>query len=169
MRTKNSEGKAQYHHIDLGEIDGVEVDYYYLLKSNTNRTNDTNIQDTLRNLGLEKIAGAMMWVLNEILGLDEKYLIAPKDEKRGKVLLAEIMKGGNFGHCDVENQKATTAVKKNILRIKRDLRMMRYYPSECLWEPVFRVYHWIWRLSAYVGRNSVSSIGQNQSLTSLLN
>ena len=122
------------------------IDYYYLLKSNTNRTNDTNIQDTLRNLGLGKIAGAMMWVLNEILGLDEKYLIAPKNEKRGRILLAEIMKGGNFGHCDVENQKATTAIQKNILRIKRDLRMMRYFPSECLWEPVFRVYHWMWRL-----------------------
>lgn len=47
------------------------------------------------------------------------------------------------------NQKATTAVKKNILRIKRDLRMMRYFPSECLWEPVFRVYHWMWRLRYY--------------------
>ena len=122
------------------------IDYYYLLRSNTNRTNDTNIRDTLRNLGLEKIAGAVMWVLNEVLGLEESYLVVPKDEKRGKVLLAEILKGGNFGQSDVENQKATTAVKKNILRIKRDLRMMRYFPSECMWEPIFRVYHWIWRL-----------------------
>ena len=88
----------------------------------------------------------MMWVLKEVLGLEESYLVVPKDEKRGKLLLAEIMKGGNFGHCDVENQKATTAIQKNILRIKRDLRMMRYFPSECMWEPVFRVYHWMWRL-----------------------
>lgn len=137
-----------YNHL-LHEGIGLRqvIDYYYLLKSNTNRTNDTNIQDTLRNLGLEKIAGAMMWVLNKILGLDEEYLIAPKNEKCGKVLLAEIMKGGNFGQSDVENQKATTAVKKNILRIKRDIRLMRYFPSECLWEPAFRIYHYFWRLA----------------------
>ena len=88
-----------------------------------------------------------MWVLNEVLGLSEEYLIVPKDEKRGRVLLAEIMKGGNFGHYDVENQKANSAIKKNLQRIKRDMRMMRYFPSECLWEPVFRVYHYFWRLA----------------------
>ena len=135
-----------YNHL-LHEGIGLRqvIDYYYLLKSNTNRTNNTNIQEALRNLGLEKIAGAMMWVLNKILGLDEEYLIAPKNEMCGKVLLAEIMKGGNFGQSDVENQKATTAVKKNILRIKRDIRLMRYFPSECLWEPAFRIYHYFWR------------------------
>ena len=62
------------------------------------------------------------------------------------MLLAEIMKGGNFGFYDVENQRADSQLKKNWLRIRRDLRMMRYFPSECLWEPVFRVYHFFWRM-----------------------
>jgi len=70
----------------------------------------------------------------------------PKDEKRGKALLAEIMKGGNFGFYDAENQRANDRLKKNIQRLRRDLRMMKYYPSECLWEPVFRIYHFFWRM-----------------------
>lgn len=123
------------------------IDYYYLLKSNTNRTKDTNFQNTLRSLGLEKIAESVMWVLNEVLGLSEEFLIAPKDEKRGRVLLAEIVKGGNFGHYDAENQKANNAIKKNLQRVKRDIRLVRYFPSECLWEPVFRLYHWFWRMA----------------------
>jgi hypothetical protein len=137
-----------YNHL-LHEGIGLRqiVDYYYLLKSNTNRTNDTNFIEILQYLGLEKIAGAMMWVLNDVLGLPEEYLIAPKDEKKGKILLTEIMKGGNFGHYDAENQKANNAIKKNIQRIKRDIRMMRYFPSECMWEPVFRVYHYFWRMA----------------------
>ena len=57
-----------------------------------------------------------------------------------------MKKGGNFGFYDVNNRKANNRTKKNILRIKRDLRMMRYFPSECLWEPMFRVYHFFWRL-----------------------
>lgn len=67
-----------------------------------------------------------------------------KEEK--KTLLYEILKGGNFGHYDAENQKANNAIKRNILRVKRDMRMVRCFPMECLWEPWFRVYHYFWRL-----------------------
>ena len=88
-----------------------------------------------------------MWVLNEVLGLEEKYLIAPKDERLGKVLLTEILNGGNFGQYggDGRRKMEEGRVKKNWQRIRRDFRMMRYFPSECLWEPVFRVYHFFWR------------------------
>ena len=137
-----------YNHL-LHEGIGLRqiIDYFYVLKSNTNRTNDTNIINLLNYLGLEKIAGAMMWVLHEKLGLPEDYLIAPMDEMRGKLLLNEIMRGGNFGHYDSDNINATNRLKKNIQRVKRDLRLMRYFPSECIWEPWFRVYHLFWRMA----------------------
>ena len=136
-----------YNHL-LHEGIGLRqvVDYYYLLRSDGRSMMD-DVSNILRYFGLDKIAGAMMWMLNEMLGLPEEYLIVPKDENRGRVLLAEIMKGGNFGHYDAENQKANNAIKKNLQRIKRDMRMMRYFPSECLWEPVFRVYHYFWRMA----------------------
>ena len=44
-----------------------------------------------------KFARAVMYVLHEALGLSEEKMIAPMDEKRGKLLLAEILNGGNFG------------------------------------------------------------------------
>ena len=121
------------------------IDYFYVLKSNTNHTDDTNIIVLLNYLGLTKIAGAMMWLLSEVLGLEEEYLIVPKNERLGKVLLAEILKGGNFGQYDIENIKVNSQLGKNWQRIRRDIRMMRYFPSECIWEPVFRVYHFFWR------------------------
>ena len=121
------------------------VDYYYVLKSNTNHTDDTDIIVLLKHLGLAKIAGAMMWLLSEVLGLEEEYLIVPKNERLGKVLLAEILKGGNFGQYDIDNIKVNSQLGKNWQRIRRDFRMMRYFPSECIWEPVFRLYHFFWR------------------------
>ena len=121
------------------------IDYFYVLKSNTNHTDDTNIIVLLNYLGLTKIAGAMMWLLSEVLGLEEEYLIVPKNECLGKVLLAEILKGGNFGQYDIDNIKVNSQLGKNWQRIRRDFRMMRYFPSECIWEPVFRVYHFFWR------------------------
>ena len=106
----------------------------------------SGFKSTQKKLGLWKIAGAVMWVLHEVLGLKEERMIAPMDKKRGRVLLNEIMQGGNFGHYDANNRSAQSRIGKNIERINRDIRLIRYFPSECLWEPVFRVYHNIWRM-----------------------
>ena len=126
------------------------IDYYYLLRSveNVKIEQFKNVSSTLRYLGLEKIAGAVMWVLSEVLGLEERYLIAPVDERRGRFLYGEIMRGGNFGQYDSDGRrkKEEGRVMRNFQRIKRDIHMVRYFPSECLWEPVFRQYHWFWRL-----------------------
>lgn len=136
-----------YNHL-LHEGIGLRqiVDYYYVLKAITDSTNHKDLYKTLRYLGMGKIAKAMMWMMHEKLGLEDKYLIAPMDEKHGKALLAEIMRGGNFGFYDNENQNANSRIRKNIQRVRRDLRIMKYFPSECLWEPVFRVYHFFWRM-----------------------
>lgn len=121
------------------------IDYYYLLKSDGGiRSGD--VEADLQYLGLKRIAGAMMWVLHEILGLEAQYLIAPTEERLGKVFLSEILRGGNFGAYNPDNIKAVTRIKKNWQRIVRDFRMILYFPSECLWEPAFRLYHWFWRL-----------------------
>ena len=141
-----------YNHV-LHEGIGLRqfVDYYYLLKSEECRVKSeefaTAIQNTLKHLGLWKFAGAVMYIMRDIFLLEQHYMIAPVDERRGKVLLQEILRGGNFGKYDESNLKANNRIKKNILRIKRDLRMMRYFPSECLWEPAFRAYHFFWRLA----------------------
>ena len=55
------------------------------------------VQRELKYLGLGKFAGAVMFVLHEVLGLAEDKMIVPMDEKRGRLLLAEILDGGNFG------------------------------------------------------------------------
>jgi len=135
-----------YRHVIQGGIGFRQIiDYYFLLKSNTNRLNDTNYNDTLQYLGLMEIAGAVMWVLKEVLGLEEQYLIAPVDERRGRFLYREIMRGGNFGmHDSTRNPKSK--IGRNIERLKQDIRLVKCFPSECLWEPVFRVYHYFWRL-----------------------
>lgn len=86
----------QRHALESGiELRRV-IDYYYLLKWDADHERET-IKGKLKEMGLDHIAGAVMWVLSEVLGLEEKYLIAPKDERLGKVLLAEILNGGNFG------------------------------------------------------------------------
>ena len=102
---------------------------------------------TLKYLNLYQFAGAVMWVLHKVFGLEEEYYIVPADERRGKFLLDEILIGGNFGQwSDGKRKLEDGRLVKNIQRLKRDFRLMWYFPSECLWEPIFRVYHFFWRL-----------------------
>ena len=103
------------------------------------------LQKELKWLGLWEFAGAVMYVLREVMGLDEKRMICAPDERRGRLLLEEIMAGGNFGHYDERNHFGQGALWHNIQRFRRDWRMLRFYPSEALSEPLFRACHFLWR------------------------
>ena len=103
------------------------------------------LQEELKWLGLGEFAGALMYVLREVMGLDEKRMICAPDERRGRLLLEEIMAGGNFGHYDTRNHFGQGALWHNIQRFRRDWRMLRFYPSEALSEPLFRACHFLWR------------------------
>lgn len=135
-----------YRHVIQGGI-GLRqiIDYYYLLKSEE-RSKKEDVTETLRYLGLYEIARAVMWVLKYVLGLPDEYLVAPVDERRGQFLYEEIMQGGNFGQYDKRVKHSNNFLQRNLNRLKQDMRLVHYFPSECLWEPVFRGYHWIWRL-----------------------
>ena len=106
------------------------------------------VQRELKYLGLWKFAGAVMYVLHKALGLPEEKMIAPMDEKRGKLLLAEILNGGNFGRHFTKYGHFTQQgmAKKYFLKIWRNMHFVRYYPAESLSEPIFRTWHFFWRL-----------------------
>ena len=106
------------------------------------------VQRELKYLGLWKFAGAVMYVLKEVLGLSEDKMIVPMDEKRGRLLLAEILDGGNFGRHFSKYGGFTHQCmgKKYFLKIWRNMHFVRYYPAEALCEPLFRTWHFFWRL-----------------------
>ena len=106
------------------------------------------VQRELKYLGLWKFAGAVMYVLKEVLGLSEDKMIVPMDEKRGRLLLAEILDGGNFGRHFTKYAGFThqSMGKKYFLKIWRNMHFVRYYPAEALSEPIFRTWHFFWRM-----------------------
>ena len=106
------------------------------------------VQRELKYLGLWKFARAVMYVLKEVLGLSEDKMIVPVDEKRGRLLLAEILDGGNFGRHFTKYAGFThqSMGKKYFLKIWRNMHFVRYFPAEALCEPLFRTWHFFWRL-----------------------
>ena len=139
-----------YHHFfDEGIGMRQIIDYYYVVSMlNVNCEMLTWLPKKLKYLGLWKFAGAVMYVLHEALGLSEEKMIAPMDEKRGKLLLAEILNGGNFGQHFTKYGHFTQQgmAKKYFLKIWRNMHFVRYYPVETLSEPIFRTWHFFWRM-----------------------
>lgn len=131
-----------YHHyfyegVGLRQV----VDYFFVVRKwNVDCEKLSSLQRELKLLGLWRFAGAMMFVLHQVMGLPEEMMFAPMDAKRGRMLLDDILNGGNFGHYDKRMD-----LGHNLNRLCRDFRLLRFYPAEALSEPVFRVWHWCWR------------------------
>ena len=141
------------------------LDYYFvLLKWHTDLTNLTNsnnslpqmtqintdldaLRHELKYLGLWKFAGAVMYVLHEVFGLSEDRMIAPMDEREGRFLLAEIMRGGNFGQYDdrMGSKVGESKIHRYFRMNLRNLRFVKHYPTEALSEPLFRTWFALWK------------------------
>ena len=127
-----------YHHL-IEEGVGFRhiVDIYYIFKDLTWQNRGITIA-YLKFFGMEKLTGAMMWVLQEVCGMSSDYLICEPNEKEGRFLLDEIMRGGNFGKYRGDNLKRNTAA--------RMFALLPHYPSEILCVVPWKLWHKVWRM-----------------------
>ena len=135
-----------HHFFDEGIGLRQMMDYYYLVRKTKNGLGFSveELERILQYLGLYKFAKAVMWVLHEVFRLEEEHYIVPPDEWRGRLLLEEIIKGGNFGHYSGLTDHSIGT--KHFLKIRRNMRFFRAYPAEALCEPWFRTWHFFWRM-----------------------
>ena len=105
------------------------------------------VQKELKHLGLWKFAQAVMFVMKEVFGLSEDRMIAPMDEKEGRFLLDEIMRGGNFGQYDdrMGSKVGESKIHRYFRMNLRNLRFVKHYPTEALSEPLFRTWFAVWK------------------------
>ena len=133
------------------------LDYYFVVMMwHTDLTNLTDsdsadlaaLQRELKRLGLWKFAGAVMYVLHEVFGLEEDMMIVPINEKEGMFLLDEIMRGGNFGQYDdrLGDKTGEGKVHRYFRMSLRNMRFVKHYPSEAICEPLFRTWFFFWKV-----------------------
>ena len=122
------------------------MDYYFLLRQGFTEEEQQRDVRLLKQFGLYDITAAVMFVLRRLFAMPKQLLLVPPDERRGTFLMNEILDGGNFGLFNPQSARARTPWRKNMLRLKRDWRLLTIFPSECLWEPIFRWWHFFWRM-----------------------
>lgn len=125
------------------------MDYYFLLKRGFTEAERKKDVATLKHLGMHKFATAVMYVLQEVFGLQDDLCIVKPNEKAGEFLLSEIMIAGNFGENDTRygsRTKGESVAHRYFRLTRRNLHFISSYPSEAICEPLFRTWYFFWKL-----------------------
>ena len=133
------------------------MDYYFVLQqakqrgskgskgSESSRGSRVETMKWVKRLGMGRFAPALMWVMKEVFGLEDEYLLCESDEKEGRFLLNEIMNTGNMGHGETRFQWGQkSALGRFVAAQKRNLHLMTHYPHEVLWSPLFNIWRFFW-------------------------
>ena len=79
-----------------------------------------------------------MWLMKNIFGLADEFLLCEPDEKEGRFLLNEIMYTGNMGKSDTRfHWGQNTAFSRFVANQKRNIHLLTHYPNEVCWSPFF--------------------------------
>ncbi len=126
------------------------LDYYYVLKCGFTPEERFATVVTLKGLGIYRFARGVVYILQRVFGLEYAFCIVPPDERLGTFLLEEILRSGNLGQYDLYSALNCRTGRNRFTRLlqimRRNSRFLLWFPSEVLWYPLFRVWHWGWKV-----------------------
>lgn len=120
----------QRHFIEGGIGLRQITDYYYVLHHASEKERE-EASAFISQLGMKKMASALMWVLQDVFQLEDNYMVTMPNKKLGEILLQEICMGGNFGHRADEQYKRT--LSRSSHKRLRALHLMKFGAAEIFW------------------------------------
>ena len=121
------------------------LDYYFVLKQAHEKSAD--VQEAYRwmqRMGMGSFARATMWLLHEVFGMPEEWMICEPDADEGRFLLNRVMakeqkaKKGEHGSLRWHLSVFWAQQSKN-------LHLLTHYPLEVLFSPLWLVRHFFWK------------------------
>ena len=123
------------------------MDYYYVLMQGFTQEEKDESVSWIRKLGMYRFASGLMWLLQEVFGLNEDHQLMKPDEKEGRFILQEVLLTGNMGHSDARDWGSrNTPFSRFFHNLRRDFHLVGHYPHEEFWQPFFSVWLYFWRL-----------------------
>lgn len=123
------------------------MDYYYLLLRRGSEEECQKVLAVVHDLGLDTFLASLQWVLQQVFGLKDEYLIGATDKENGTLLLGEILSGGNFGkfgaNSDIgDSERLLVRMTK---KLRRGWNFRHLVRDEVLWMPLFKTWQYFWR------------------------
>lgn len=122
------------------------TDYYFILDHST-VVERCEAYKTLKSFGLGKFVATIMYIMRRVFDIDKELLLCEPNAVEGEFLLSEILRGGNFGQYDDRIKRILMEHRwsNGVENLKRNLAYLKRYPSEVVWIPVWKLWHWCWR------------------------
>lgn len=123
------------------------MDYAMLLNRGCSDDEKAMFAGYMKELNMYGFAGSVIYVMKKVFGLKDECLLVEPDTEKGEKLLASIMEGGNFGMYDnsIDRTIKKDSAMSFLTRTGRNMKLLKEYPEEVLWSPIFKIWHWIWR------------------------
>ena len=116
------------------------IDYYYLLKKELSPESKDECLRVFKELHLTKYVTGIMWIMKEVLGLEDQSLIGEVSEKEGRLILQESFRYGSFS-----NTKWRSVIEQTMA----NARIISHYPVEVLYSPIYLIWHQWWKLKMW--------------------
>ena len=121
------------------------LDYYFVLKQA--HVEGADVQEAYRwmlRMGMGSFAKATMWLLREVFGMPEEWMICEADADEGRFLLDRVMakeqKAKKGEHGSVRWHLSVFWAQQN-----KNLHLLTHYPLEVLFSPIWLARHFFWR------------------------
>lgn len=123
------------------------MDYYFVLRTRgEDEGRDAAAVAVVERMDMSAFAEAMMWVMQEVFGLDVELMLWKPNEVGGKVLLDEVMKTGNFGKAQEDGIMSKPAGLRFFAKIGRAWRFRKFGRSAWFWIPARSVADKAWQV-----------------------
>ena len=110
------------------------IDYYYVLKELCNDKLNENYEQLFNYLGMLRFAKGIMWVEHQVLGMSPDCFIVQPSEKIGKLILRDVLDGGNFGrYRKTHYLREKGMIWRVIIDTHRLIRLFPVQPSQVSW------------------------------------
>ena len=121
------------------------LDYYFVLKQAHEKGAD--VQEAYRwmqRMGMGSFARATMWLLREVFGMPEEWMICEADADEGRFLLDRVM---------AKEQKAKSGEHGSVrwhlsvfwAQQSKNLHLLTHSPLEVLFSPIWLARHFFWK------------------------
>ena len=121
------------------------LDYYFVLKQA--HVEGADVQEAYRwmlRMGMGSFAKATMWLLREVFGMPEEWMICEADADEGRFLLDRVMakeqKAKKGEHGSVRWHLSVFWAQQS-----KNLHLLTHYPLEVLFSPIWLARHFFWK------------------------
>lgn len=140
-----------YRHVFDGGLGLKQIlDFYYLVVEIDKKQGGLlkcQLQKDIEDIGLTDFCSGVCWVIKELMlnDKDDSLLLLKPNKRHGQLLMKELEKWSERNDETIRTEGKKSKLQNFLGSISTNSRLWRYYPSDCIWNIIYRLSQYRWR------------------------